>query len=162
MEEKIIQAITLWHTALTIVGHWAYIDSIPVLHWTLSRRDSCFVICFCCWCAAVQVKVTLWWRWETVKFRSEMISVWFWYCCPVMLSMRDELHVRDGGRDGQKILVEQRRLTELPSNTSTSFLTFCWSRKTLSVGLGGDAETDRDAVKYYKIIWIIISNKEGI
>ncbi len=58
-----------------------------------------------------------------------------------MLSLRDELHVRDGGRDGQKILVEQRRLTELPSITSTIFFIFWWSLKTISVGLGGDSET---------------------
>ncbi len=70
-----------------------------------------------------------------------------------MLSLRDELHVRDGGRDGQKILVEQRRLTELPSITSIVSITSCWSLKTISVGLGGDPETHieilQDNVDYY-------------
>ncbi len=70
-----------------------------------------------------------------------------------MLSLRDELHVGDGGRDGQKILVEQRRLTELPSITSIVFITFWWSLKTISVGLGGDPETHteilQDNVDYY-------------
>ena len=152
----------LWFTALILDDQTVFIEIIPVLHWTRSVRDLCFVTCSWSWCVTVQVKVAKWWRWVTVKIRSEMSSVCSWRCCCVTFSLRrcsgDELHVRFAGREEQKILVEQRRFTELPSITSVTSVTSCWSLNRFTVGLGGDSTTHRDAVKHYRII---ISNNEG-